>query len=318
MEGHGHGVPEVGLAGEDGRRLLVGFDRLFELFALGGFEAEEEPDFGVAGVALDGLAEEGLKGLLRVAEEHGGFEVGGGVGGAVGDFLIKILQCCCVVASGEGEEAEGGGALLALIEPGSQRGFSAGEGEFGDGLLVDCIDLDAGGVEGVAGHGGDGEGAAENPLPGIVDDSGGAPVERSKAGFLDGDAFVEKFGELLDMLAVAGLGVEQVNDGPALGVEEAGAVGFIVDRGVFGDTEELAGREPVDAAEDADMVVNGAADKPAVFLRGDGGIELGDSFFKPEGAAGGGVLEGGVDELVGDGAEVVGAGHDGEEIALGS
>ena len=208
--------------------------------------------------------------------------------------------------------------MLAFVEAGGEGGFAAGEGEFGDGLFADGVELDAGGVEGVGVDGGNGEGAAEEALAGVVEELGGGAAEGLLAGLVGGNAFVEEFGEAGEVFAVAGLGVEKMDDGPALGVEEAGAVGFVVDGGVFGDGEELAGREPVELAEDADVVVDGAADEPAVFFGGDGGVELGDALFEPEGAAGGGVFEGGVDEFVGEGAEVVGAGEYGEVVAFGA
>lgn len=91
VEGHGHGVPEVGLAGEDGNGALVGVDGVLPLFAFGGFEAEEEPGLGVLGIFGDGEAEEGFEGLAGVAEEHGGLEVGRGGGVVGGDGIIKIL-----------------------------------------------------------------------------------------------------------------------------------------------------------------------------------------------------------------------------------
>lgn len=318
VEGQGESVPKVGLPGEDGGGALVGFDGVLPLLALGGFEAEEEPGLGVAGIAFDGLAEEGFEGLFLIATEHGGFEIGRGFGGVGGDGLVKVGEGGLVIALGEGEEAEGGGVGGAFVETGGEGGFAAGEGEFGDEFGADGVEAGFGGRgDVVAGEFGDGEGSALHALFGVAEDFEGAAAEGAGEGFSGGDAGIEEFGEGGELFAVSGLGVEEMDDGPALGVEEASAVGFIVKGGVFVGGEEGGGAHPVGLLEEADVVFDGAAEEPFALFERDGGIEFGDAFFEPEGAAGGGVFEGGVDELVGEGAEGVGAEEDGEIVAFG-
>lgn len=97
-----------------------------------------------------------------------------------------------------------------------------------------------------------------------------------------------------------------MHDGPALGVEEAFAGGFVAERRIVPGLEELPLPEPSPVLQQLDVTGDGLADDPAFAIELRGRVELGKSFFEPEGAAGTVVFEEGVDHFVRDGAFAVG------------
>ena len=85
-----------------------------------------------------------------------------------------------------------------------------------------------------------------------------------------------------------------MHDGPALGVEPGDAGAFFAEGRIGPGFEELAFAEPGGLVEEADVRFDGAANGPTFVVELGGGVELGETLFEPEGAAGAGVQDLGV------------------------
>jgi hypothetical protein len=90
---------------------------------------------------------------------------------------------------------------------------------------------------------------------------------------------------------------EPVDDGPALGVEEARVGEFAIG---FRDGEEAFEGDPAEAGEELGVVGGWRADDGTAGGDVEGGVELGGAFFEPNGEAVDGVVKNAVDVLVGE------------------
>ncbi len=306
LKGQGQGVPERGLAGEDLGCLLVGIDGVLQVAGFGGVETPEEVGFGVVGIAFERGAEEcgGADGIAPVLpEDHGEFEVGRGVRCAGSDGFGEPLFGCRDVAGAEGEEAALGGRTGRF---GGEFGPAGGEGEaddeIGGGVGGEGCGRAGGVGNGVSREAGGEESAGFDGPAGGFEQEALAHAEGGFGGAGEGDSVGEGGEQGGGLLADAGGGEQIVHDGPALGVETGDAGAFFAERRVGPGFEKFAFTEPGGLIEQADVRFDGAANGPTFVVELGGGVELGQTFFEPEGAAGAGVFEEGVDEFVGEGA----------------